>query len=249
MVGVSFANSTVATQAKLAHLGTIKAKKSTASWDGSSIGLGVEVTTGNSNTSSYNAQASLIYSKNKWTNDFSGNYQRGSADDVLNADNYSVSDQLQYQFDGQNKNKSFVFLNSTVEGDNFSPVRMQSLNIAGYGYRWVKTDQFSLSTQLGPGYRRNRDDEDVVRSSPIASFGLTLIWKITKAATLSEKFQNNYGSQYNNWSSDTAVTNKLIGNLALQVEYIMKYYSRIPAISANTKKLDTKLTVNILYSF
>ena len=227
--------------------GTVSLAKS--AWDGSNVSLGINTTTGNSNTSNYNTQVVLTYTKNKWLTNFTGSYQRGHASEVLNKDVYSLNGQAQYQLGNQKVMRNYLYFKTSLDADKFSPVRYQCLNTVGYGRDWVKSELLTFSTQFGPGYRKNKDDVGVIHKSPIAYFSTTLIWKVTQSGTLTQTFQDSYGRQYNNWSSDTALTNKLIGNLALQVEYTMKYFSKIPAISTNTKKMDTSLNVNLLYSF
>ncbi|MCH9644548.1 MAG: DUF481 domain-containing protein [Gammaproteobacteria bacterium] len=220
-----------------------------SAWDGSNVGLGINITTGNTETKNYNLQANFTFTKHRWTNIFNGSFQRGSASGILNKKVYSAQEQLQYSLNQDKKIQNYLFFMSIAKSDQFSPYRYQCTNTVGYGRDWIKNENVAFSSQAGPGYRRNKDDTGIVRQSMIGFLQAALMWKVTSFSTFNQTFQDTYGSQYNYLTSDTSLTNKLIGNLAIQMDYNVSYYSTIPRFSSNTKNIDTTLNINILYNF
>ena len=223
-------------------------KNPVSPWDGSTAKFGAVINSGNTNTSTYNAGGVLDFTKNRWNNITVANWQFGRSDGSVNQEKYFAQDEVTY---GLNEAVTkYLFLLTSLNVDKFSPYDYQFLIAAGYGWYLWKLKRFSLRFQFGPGYRRDKvDGTSVIHDQIVGTTRAILKWQITKNATFSQTVQYDIGSKYNYLKTVTAITNKITGNIAIQVSYVVDYYSRIPAGSSNTDKADTTMNVAVVYNF
>jgi len=217
-------------------------------WTGSNAQFGLVMDTGNSSDTNFSSALNLKFHAAPWLNIFQVSAQYSSAEGGVTKEKYFAMDQLNYSF--SKTRKSFVFMNSNFTEDKFSPYNYQVIGSAGYGRDIVKTKNFLLNVQAGPGVRNNKvrvtEETDTNLILTTASY---LNWKIAKSVVLSEQLTYDVGPPYNYLKSVTALTNKIIGNLAIQVSYTVEYYSDIPLDSTNTKNLDTTTNITLVYNF
>lgn len=224
------------------------AQKPTSHWAGSNAQLGLVVNTGNTESTNFSGGLNLVYKNQPWTNTAQLQMQLNRSQGDLTKERYYASDQIQYSFSKERQN--FVYGHAEFTDDKFSPYEYQMISSAGYGRDIWKTPTFTISLQGGPGVRY-----DVVRDNPQNHTNFVFYtqgnanWQVTKDMNLTEQVQYTMGSPYNYLQSVTALTNKLTGNLALQVSYTIQYYSQIPVGSANTKNLDTITNLALVYNF
>jgi putative salt-induced outer membrane protein len=217
-------------------------------WDGSNATVGFTMNTGNTQSKNFNGSVNLQYKKNRWTNTAYVSMQLQKSEGVLSKDKYTANDQVNYSYNkAQN---SFIFGNLDATMDHFSAYKYVLVTSAGYGRDIIKNDDITWSAQIGPGWRRNVVRED---DTPTNRFIITtqtnVAWSLTKAGTLTETARFDYGKPYNYFQTVTAFTNKIIGNLAMQVSFELDYYSAIPPMSSNTKKTDTTTALSLVYNF
>lgn len=219
-------------------------------WDGSNANLGVNRTTGNSPTKNYNIAFNLKYVNQPWLNTFETSAQFGETDDIMTKRIYFIQDQINYSLSKDDKVKNFIFASGNSKFDTFSPYTYQSVVAVGYGHDWFRNENVVFSTQLGPGARQNKEREtSIITTSLIATLQTDLTWKITPNLSFSQMLRDDYGKQYNLLRSESAMTNKILGNCAIQLKYVVENYSRIPALTKRTKKTDTTLIINLVYNF
>ncbi len=221
-------------------------------WAGTQVSLGLVINTGNTNTTNVNAGAVINYAKGPWNNNAQATAQWGRDSGVLTKEKYFLQNQLSYLFGKAQRNYGFV--NGTGTADEFSPYEYQAIVAAGYGREVFKTDKFNLKLQSGPGFRRNVQKKTTlgpskVMNGAVLSSEAKLAWQVTKSGQFSEDLRYDYGSPYNYMRSVTAFTNKIIRNIAMQVSLTLDRYSKIPAGSLNTKKLDTTTSLALVYTF
>lgn len=222
--------------------------KPTSHWAGSNAQFGFVMNTGNTDSTNISAGLVVNYVNNAWTNNAQLNMQFNQSSGTTTKERYYATDQVQYSF--SKKRKNYVYSNVNFTDDKFSPYDYQVIGSAGYGRDMIKTPTFTWSLQTGPGMRydnvryQSKDEHNfVVYTASNAN------WKVTKGMSLSEQAQYTIGKPYNYLQSVTALTNKIMGNLAMQVSYTLQYYSQIPLGSTNTKKLDTITNVALVYNF
>jgi len=218
-----------------------------ASWKGSNALLGIVVTTGNSETTNLNGGLNLSYEKGRWKNVFQGNGQFTESQGITTQQQFFLQNQTNYSW-----GKNFIFGNLNYTQNRFSPYDYQGVGSIGYGRTLFDSDKFRLTVQVGPGVRVNsikqENEPSMIQTHPIGTAGLNMRWRITDSVIFTEDVTYNFGNPYDYLKTVTALTNKIIGNLATQISYTTEYYSRIPRHSSHTQNLDTTLNVSLVYN-
>ncbi len=226
------------------------AEEKVTSWKGSHIKLGLLINTGNTNTTDISAEIKLHYKDGYWTNTsvFAADFSRDSGETT--AENYHVKDQLQYAFSQQRK--SYIYGNVELTQDRFSAYEYQNMASVGYGRDIVKTKQWYLSMQAGPGVRYYQvDGSDESDTDLVFDTKANLAWHINKNLVFKQDVQYNVGFEgaYDYLESTTSLRDKLLGHLAMDLSYKVQYYSKIPPGSTNTESVDTITKLALIYSF
>lgn len=196
-----------------------------------------------------NLGTNIQFAKKRWNNLFQGQYQYGKTDGITNRNYGHLYDQLQYSLNDHKKRDNYLFANSDVQFTKFGPYSYQSVYAAGYGRDWINRKHFTLSAQVGPGYRRNKTGDGKIQDDFVATAQAVATLLLSKYGTLSETYRYDYAKSYTYTHSVTAFTNKIIGNLAVQLSYTIDHYSKIPPSSSNTKKTDTQTNISLVYNF
>lgn len=218
-------------------------------WDGSNASLGLNINTGNTQVLDVNAGLYLNYTKNQWNDTTQLTAQFGKNNGVVNKAKYYVQSQLNYNFNHTFSN--FIFVNGAWTKDQFTPYEYQLVLSTGYGRDLIKSQHFILSVQAGPGFRRYKDNDSKTQDNHYVMATITDIkWHITAAGILTQSIRYDFGRPYNYLKAITAYTNKIIGNLAVQISFTLEYYSRLPPHrTINAKKMDTTTNIAIVYNF
>lgn len=218
-----------------------------SAFDGSNAQVGAVVTTGNSNTTNLSGGLTVNYTKGPWLNNFQGNGQFTSNNGQTTQQQIFFQNQTDY-----NMGRNFIFGNVNYTQNKFSPYDYQAVVSAGYGRTLVDNEKVKLSTQVGPGARINsiklNNQPSYVETRLIGVAGLNLAWDITDTVQFTENVTYNFGKPYDYLKTVSALTNKIIGNVAMQVSYTTEYYSTIPMGSQNTQNLDTTLNLSLVYN-
>lgn len=226
------------------------APATSSSWDGSKASMGLNRVTGNSPSTSSNGEFDLDYRQGRWSNNALAGFQYGKSNGVLNKEQYLYQDQLSYSFNDVATVDNFAFTKGSHQTNEFAAYESQTMVNIGYGRDWCKTATFHISTQLGPAWRRSVEQGTKERRSAMAGvFNVNLDWKITHSMTFSQVLEYTLGKPVNHLVSTTALTNKLIGNLASSFSFAVEDWSSIPSGSSNTKKTNTTTTLNVVYTF
>lgn len=223
-----------------------KAEKS--HWNGSQVRLGLNINTGNTDTSEGNAALDLDYAKYRWKNALSLTAAFGKASGVLNKQRFTARNELKYGFNATRNH--FLFLRGGWIGDQFSPYSYQSTVAAGYGLDLVDTDTTTISLQVGPGYRNDKvRGSGAVEERLIGTLQSNIKIHIGKGGLFKEVFQYDSGPPFHYIDSKTSFTSAFMTHWSLQAAFEAEYYSRIPPMSSHTKKLDTTTTLALVYNF
>ncbi len=211
--------------------------------------FGLIVTTGNTESSTMKAKLSAHQELEMWSNDFSleGLYKQDEDDDTnkkeTTAQNIYMAGQANYKLSNPNHR---LFLFGSYEDDRFSSYNYQSTLALGWSERLWETKKTKFEYSIGPGYAFVETDEDEDESSVILRGSMDFHWKISESANFSQLVSTEYG-QYNTKSrSETALTAKINGSLAMKLSLTMDHNSNV---SSDTEKLDTTTAVTLVYTF
>lgn len=219
-------------------------------WDGSNAQIGYVQNRGNTNSSMANLGMNLMFKHFKWSNTLQGQFQYGKENHEPNRKYIHLFDEIQYYLNPETKDTNFLFGNADNVMNYFGPYRYQTIIAAGYGRKWINTDYFKLSGQLGPGYRRSKQQATGhINDSLIATTQMNASLALSSYGTLSQTVRFDMGNPYNYLLAKTAFTNKIVGHVAVQVSYTITYYSKIPPGSENNKKIDTVTNISLVYNY
>ena len=228
-------------------------EKKSSAWHGTQALFGLILNTGNTDNKSINSQFTINYTGKRWSNisqwqaQYAYTRSAGKTQELYYGEN-----QFNYNFNP--KKTRYWFFNGNVTKNYFSAYDFQYVLSSGYGFSLFAKPRFTLGFQVGPGWRA-----DHVKNSPnvqnrfiIATTTNVLITVSKIGSTLSEQLVYELGQpfrSYNFLKSTTAFTNKIVGNLAIQVSYVITHYSRLPTGSENQYLTDTNTNISLIYNF
>jgi putative salt-induced outer membrane protein len=211
---------------------------------------------GNSDAESLNGNIDMLRYDGAWKNEFflGGLYGKNSG--IVSAERWEAREQSNYTISGD----LFAFGGLRYEHDLFDGFQYQASVTAGFGYKFIDTNDTKLTGQIGAGYRRLRP-EDIIKDpsgavierdvhdatgDAIGTAGLDFSHAFTKTTTLTNKFLVEAGSSNTLLHDEVALTVKMSDKLALSVGYGVTDNTHPPG---SIKKLDTVTTVNLVFAF
>jgi len=210
-------------------------------WSGT-IEYGVIATSGNTNTRSENAKASLEYKNSGWTNISSWSFLKASDSGVISADQTFVRNYTKYSV----VNDNYLFLSLHFEKDRFSGFTTRTSETMGYGFALIKNDNFTWDVELGAGARQSTRTDGVNQDDLIARLGTNVSWQVNKNSQISEVLFMEKGKENTFVESLTTIKLKINDSLSLNLNLKIKNNSIVPA---NIKHTDSQTTINIVYDF
>ena len=130
--------------------------------------------------------------------------------------------------------------------DLFSGYDTQFSQTVGYGRRLVDKAAHQLNAEVGLGSRQSDLIDGTEESETIMRAGLDYTWKFSETAEFRQDFVVESGSENTYLESVSALSAKLLGNLALVASYTIKNNTEVPAL---TEKTDTYTALSLEYIF
>ena len=225
-------------------------KKPPSPWDGTKASLGYTATSGSKSTSSFASAVDIKYVKKRFTGTFDGSYQFATDSSEVIKKQILYKDQLSYSFNDNAKIDNYAYLNNSYQTNKFTAYKSMASLSVGYGRDWIKEKDFSFSTQLGPAYRWLTTQQPDSTESKQLAYMITgsVTWDPFGAVEISEQVDFTGGKPADHIISTTALSNKLSARLAVSLNYVYEYWSKIPAGSGITSKQNASTSVNIVYS-
>lgn len=208
------------------------------------LSLGVSVTTGNSDTQLYTADALGVkkWNQNELSLHAFGSYGENEGDQ--NVGNAGFAAQYNRLF----TDRWYAYGRFTAFEDSIADIDYRFTIGAGAGYYFIKNEKTSLAGEVGPGYVWQKlggvtDDFFTIR------FAQTFEHKFSKTARIWEAVEylpqvEDFGNYILN--AILGVEAGLYGNLKLQVKAMDTYQSR-PAVGR--EKNDLQVTAGLAYTF
>jgi putative salt-induced outer membrane protein len=207
-----------------------------------SVSLGYLGNTGNTRTSSLNAQLALGYVTGPWRHAGILKAARSASDGVKDGESYRATGQSDYTF----AEHTYAFGAIDSNYDRFGSYQRRTSATVGLGRRLIESDAHTLDLQLGVGVRRSqRPGEDAEQEGIVAGVG-KYGWKISEGATFTERVVVEKGHTNTYTESVSSLTANLQGSLALSVSYTVQHNSSVPS---DRLKTDTATAISLLYAF
>ena len=210
-------------------------------WAGKAT-LGFLATSGNTENSTLNTGVELSYTAGKWQHIANAFAISASESKTTTAEAY----ELGWKSERNLTDVDFLFGRLDWRKDNFGAYNKQFSQTVGYGRRLIKTEKHLLNAEVGLGARQSEFQEGTKENDTIFRGGAYYTYLFSETAEFRQDLTVETGSSNTYLESFTAVSAKLLGNLALVASYTIKNNSDVPAL---TEKTDTFTALSLEYGF
>ena len=200
-------------------------------WSGKAT-LGFLATSGNTDNSNLNSGFEVGYRTGDWQHLFDAQAINASEDNATTAEAY----ELGWKSERNLSENNFVFCRLNWRKDRFSGYDTQFSQTVGYGRRLIDTDDHKLNAEIGAGARQSDLVDGTEESETIIRGGLDYAWKLSETTEFRQDFVVESGSANTYLESVTALSARLVGNLALVASFTVKNNSDVPL---GTEETDT----------
>jgi putative salt-induced outer membrane protein len=218
-----------------------------SAWAGKAS-LGYLATSGNTDNSNLNTAFEISYTAGQWVHFFDAAAIYADEDSDTTAEAYAVG----WKSERKLSDANFLFGRLDWRKDRFSGYEEQFSQTVGYGRRLIDNERHSLNGEIGVGARQSELVDPLglgngeTESETILTGGLYYKWALSETAEFTQDLLAESGSENTYFESKTALSAKLVGNLALVVSYTIKNNSDVPP---GTEKTDTFTALSLEYSF
>lgn len=204
--------------------------------------LGYLATSGNTNNSNLNTGLEVSYSTGMWQHLFNARAINATEDDQTTA----AAFELGWKSERSLSENNFLFGRLNWRKDRFSGYDTQFSQTVGYGRRLIDREGYKLNAEIGVGARQSDLIDGSQESETILRGGLHFTWTLSETAEFRQGFVVESGSSNTYSEAVTALSSRLIGNLALVASFTAKNNSEVPQL---TEKTDTYTALSLEYSF
>jgi len=210
-------------------------------WAGKAT-LGYLATSGNTENSTLNTGFEIGYTAGKWRHIATAAAINAAENDVTTAEAYDLG----WKSERNLTDKDFLFGRLDWRKDRFGGFDTQFSQSLGYGRRLIDNDKHSLNAEVGAGARQSEAQDGTEDDETIFRGGLYYKWQFSETAEFRQDLTAEAGDENTYAESVTAVSAKLLGDLALVASYTIKQNSDVPPL---TEKRDTYTALSLEYAF
>jgi len=232
---------TLIVAALVAPVSLMAQEEAKSPWSGKAT-LGYLATSGNTENSTLNTGVEVGFATGKWQHIAKAAAINASENKVTTAEAYDLG----WKTERNLTDKDFVFGRLDWRKDKFGAFDTQFSQTVGYGRRLIKTDKHLLNVEAGVGARQSETQNGLTENETIFRGGADYKWQFSETAEFRQDVTVESGSANTYVVSDTAVSAKLVGNLALVASYTIKHNTDVPAL---TEKTDTYTALSLEYAF
>lgn len=232
---------TLMVAALIAPISLMAQEEPASPWTGKAT-LGYLATSGNTENSTLNTGLEVGFATGKWQHIATAAAINASENKVTTAEAY----ELGWKTERNLTDKDFVFGRLNWRKDGFGAFDTQFSQTVGYGRRLIKTDKHLLNVEAGVGARQSETQAGLTENETIFRGGAYYKWLFSETAEFRQDLTAESGSENTNLVSVTAVSAKLLGNLALVASYTVKHNTDVPPL---TEKTDTYSALSLEYVF
>ena len=211
-------------------------------WAGKAT-LGYLATSGNTENSTMNSGFEVGYTSGRWAHLLEATAISASETEDTTAEAYDLG----WKSERKISDKDFLFGRLQWRKDNFGAFDTQFSQTLGYGRRLVDNDKHKLNLELGVGARQSELQLfGSKENETIFTVGGYYKWQFSETAEFRQDLTVEAGGENTYTQSVTAISAKLLGELALVASYTIKNNSDVPPL---TEKTDTYTALSLEYLF
>jgi putative salt-induced outer membrane protein len=210
-------------------------------WGGKAT-LGYLATSGNTENSTLNTGFEVGYTSGNWAHLLKAAAITASENNVTTAEAYDLG----WKSERKISDHDFLYGRLEWRKDNFGAYDTQFAQTVGYGRRLIENKQHKLNVELGVGARQSEFQLGGTENETIFTAGGYYKWQFSETAEFRQNLTIEAGSENTHTESVTALSAKLLGDLALVASYTIKNNSDVPPL---TEKTDTYSALSLEYAF
>ena len=210
-------------------------------WSGSAT-LGYLATSGNTENSTLNSGFALGFEAGKWAHLFEATAVNAVENEATISEAYTAG----WKSERNLTDADFVYGRLGWRTDRFGGYDTQVSESVGYGRRLVNTDKHKLNAEIGLGARQSELQDGTKEDEMIGTGGLYYTWLFSETAEFRQDLLVESGGENTYLESVSAVSAKLLGNLALVASFKVKHNTDVPAL---LEKTDTYTALSLEYVF
>jgi len=222
--------------------GSVDAQEAPKSLWKASAELGFVATSGNTETETLNAKATVSTDRKKWRHKGEITALKSSDDINTTAEKFTLMGQSDYKLEGKN----FLFGVITYDDDKFSGYKYRVTEAIGYGRRVIEDSDMTLDLEIGPGARQSKLDSGTTDSEGILRAAATYDWTISKTSKFTEALTVEAGEDVTVTKSVTSLASQIEGNLSMKITFTYKNTSEVPV---GIEETDTETAITLVYNF
>jgi putative salt-induced outer membrane protein len=212
----------------------------------SSIGAGLAITSGNTDTKNYNLAFATKYDpKTQFVFKADALYLRGDSNGETQVDKTSADARGEYAL----SDRTFAFAEVSYLRDPFKGLNYLVAPLAGGGYRIIRSDTRNLTVDAAVGAQLESDTGIGRSSSGAVKTGENFDWSLSPTSKFTQKLTgiwktNDFGDAFYHFDAGLATT--VATRLELKLAYVYDYKTKP---SANFKKGDSAIFAALLVKF
>jgi len=210
-------------------------------WSGKAT-LGYLATSGNTENSTLNTGFEVGYTAGKWEHLFDASAIKASENEVTTAEAYWAN----WKSERNITDHDFIFGRLSWRKDRFGGFNTQFSQTVGYGRRLIDVDEHKLNAEIGVGARQSELQDGTSDNETIFRGGMYYKWLFSETAEFRQDLTAEAGELNTYVESVTAISARLIGDLALVASYTIKHNTDVPP---STEKTDTYTALSLEYAF
>jgi putative salt-induced outer membrane protein len=210
-------------------------------WFGN-VQFGFLATSGNTDNSNLNSSFQVGYGVGKWVHTFDAFAIKATESNSTTAEAYSLG----WRSERNLTERDFVFGRLDWRKDRFSGYTEQFAQTVGYGRRLIDVAPHALNAEIGIGARQAERDDGVNEDNLIVRAGLDYKWQFSETSAFTQTLAVEYGEDNTYVETVSAVTARLVGNLAMVASYTVKHNSDV---LPGTEDTDTFSAISLEYQF
>lgn len=210
-------------------------------WDGKAT-LGYLATSGNTENSNLNTAVEVGYTTDGWEHRATAKAINATESEVTTAEAYDFGWKSKWHISEYN----YLFGLLSWRKDRFSGYDQQFSQAVGYGRRLLNSERHRLNAEVGAGARQSDLNDGTTENETVVRGGLDYRWQISDSAEFRQDLIVESGGENTYLESVTALSAKIVGNVALVASYTIKNNSEVPVATENT---DTYTALSLEYTF
>lgn len=213
--------------------------------------LGMLVTSGDTEKRSLDSGLDISYERGQWRSSlqFGLLIDKTETEDTLTttAQKLTIVSQTDYTIEKDGKN--YVYANVAHENNRFSSYDVQNSISAGWGRRWLETENYTLDADIGPGYKSDKNLDGSTADSLIVQASANYFHQLNDNVDFKQSLvarQATDSDENSTYKAITSIGTKLMDALQVSLNYTLDHNTEV---AEGNSKTNTQTSVTLVYNF